>query len=69
MHIWRAFRGGLRGRKFYPNPEYSPVVVRVFRTRSEEMGWWRDAVKLSTNGGKFAVAYIGYTSYLVDWVD
>jgi len=76
MRIWRAVQGegsecspphppAVQGEGSECSPPHPPphVVVRVFRRRSEEMGWWRDAVRLSMNWVKFAV-YIPLTSLI-----
>jgi len=65
MRIWRAVQGegsklGILARTQSTPPD---VVIRD-RIRSEEMGWWRDADKLSTNRGKSAV----YIPLVVGWL-
>jgi len=51
MRIWRAVQGEGSELGIFARTQSAPplVVVRVFRRRSEEMGWWWDAVRLSMN--------------------
>lgn len=65
MSIWCAVRGRAPSSGFLLEPRVlPPVVIKVFRTRSEEMGWWRDAVKLSTDRGMLVVIYTPLNSFI-----
>ena len=64
MCIWCAVQGRGFEHGIWPEPRVLPPVV-VGIVRSQEMGWWRDADKLSTNRGRSAV----YIPLIVNGVD
>ena len=49
-----------------PNPEYSPQLVSVDGTGREEMGWRRDADKLSMNRDRSAVNLYSVIELITD---
>jgi len=67
MHILHAVWG--EGSVFGPNPSTPPVLlVKKQPGECEEMGWWRDAEKLSRNIGE-SNEYIYRYPTQADWLE